>query len=51
MVVHAYNPNTWETVAGESQIQGQPGLHSETLTHKTKQKAKEHQCENSPSSP
>jgi hypothetical protein len=25
---HVYNPCTWEAEAGESQAQGQPGLHS-----------------------
>jgi hypothetical protein len=29
MVVHVCNPNTKEAEAGESQVQGQPGLHRE----------------------
>jgi hypothetical protein len=28
VMVHAYNPSTWEAKAGESQILGQPGKHS-----------------------
>ena len=49
MVAHAYNPSTWEAEAGESvQVrdqpglqkwaQGQPELHSETLSQKDKKK-------------
>jgi hypothetical protein len=29
MVVHAFNPSTWETKAGGFLSQGQPGLQSE----------------------
>jgi hypothetical protein len=32
--LHAYNPSTLEAEAGGSQVQGQPGLHSETLFQK-----------------
>jgi hypothetical protein len=35
-MVHAYNPNTQEAVAGELGIQGQPGLQSKTLSQKNK---------------
>jgi hypothetical protein len=31
MVVHTYNPSTWEAEAGGSRVQGQPGLHNEIL--------------------
>jgi hypothetical protein len=31
------NSNTWEAEAGGSQVPGQPGLQSETLSHKKKQ--------------
>jgi hypothetical protein len=47
MVAHVCNPNTQETEAEESHIQGQPGphrvpgqLHSETLSQKEKKKEK-----------
>ena len=52
MVVHAFNPSTWEAEVGESlQIRGQPGLqelvagqsvllHRETLSQKTKDQNK-----------
>jgi hypothetical protein len=36
VVVHAFNPSTQEAEAGGLQVQGQPGLHSETLPHKNK---------------
>jgi hypothetical protein len=36
MVVPAYNPSSQDVKAGESQVQGQLGLHSETLTQKRK---------------
>jgi hypothetical protein len=29
VVVHAFNPSTWEAEAGEFLSRGQPGLHSE----------------------
>jgi hypothetical protein len=35
MVVHAYNPSTWEDEAGGLRGQGQPGLHSENLSQKS----------------
>jgi hypothetical protein len=34
MEAHAYNPSTREAKAGKSQIPGQPGLHSETLSER-----------------
>jgi hypothetical protein len=47
VVVHTFNPSTWEAEAGGSmssrlawftvQVPGQPGLHRETLYQKTKQ--------------
>jgi hypothetical protein len=40
MVRQTCNPSTWEAEAGELQIQGQPPLHHEILTQKTKQKQK-----------
>jgi hypothetical protein len=33
-MVHACNPSTQEAEAEESQVQGQPGLHRETLSLK-----------------
>jgi hypothetical protein len=36
MVVRVCNPSTWVTEAGGSQVQGQPGVHNETLSQ-TKQ--------------
>ena len=44
MVVHAFNPSTWEAEAGslssrpawsKEQVPGQPELHKETLSQKT----------------
>ena len=35
--VHAFNPSTQEAKAGRVPIQGQPGLHSKTLSRNTKQ--------------
>jgi hypothetical protein len=35
--VYASNPSVWEAEAGESPVQGQPGLHSETLSLETNQ--------------
>jgi hypothetical protein len=45
VVAHAFNPNTWETEAGEFWVQGQPGLQSEFqdsqgYTEKLKKKKK-----------
>jgi hypothetical protein len=47
MVTHAFNPSTWEAEAGgflslkpvwsTEWVIGQPGLHRETLSQKTKQ--------------
>jgi hypothetical protein len=37
VVVHAYNPSTREAKAGGSFVHGQTGLHSETMSQKTKQ--------------
>jgi hypothetical protein len=34
MVVQAYTPSTWEAEAGGSRVQGQPGVHSETVSKK-----------------
>jgi hypothetical protein len=36
MVAHIFIPSTGEAEAGFSEIQGQPGLHRETLSQKTK---------------
>ena len=51
MVVHAFNPSTWEAEAGEflslrpawsiEWVPGQPGLYRETLSRKTKTKTKQ----------
>jgi hypothetical protein len=35
MMVHICNPNTREAEGGESQVPGQPRLHSDTLSQKT----------------
>jgi hypothetical protein len=35
MVAEAYNPSTQQAKPGESQIEDQPRLHSETLSQKT----------------
>ena len=50
MVAHAFNPSTWEAEAGgflssrpawsTERVPGQPGLHRETLSRKTKKKKK-----------
>jgi hypothetical protein len=37
VVVYTCNPITWEGNTGGSQVQDQSGLHSETLSHETKQ--------------
>jgi hypothetical protein len=34
MVVHSYITSTWEAEAGRSQVRGQPGVHSMTLSLK-----------------
>lgn len=34
------NPSIWETEEGESRVPAQPGLHSETVFHKTKSQTK-----------
>jgi hypothetical protein len=36
MVVHTYNPSIQETEAGGSQVCSQYGLHSQTLSQKSK---------------
>jgi hypothetical protein len=38
VVAYPYNPSTQEAEAGGSQLEGQPGLHSETLSQKTNKK-------------
>jgi hypothetical protein len=38
VVAHAYNSSTWEEEVGGTHAQGQPGLHSETLSQQTKGK-------------
>jgi hypothetical protein len=35
--MHVYNPSIWETEAGGLSVQGQPGLHNETLAQKPNQ--------------
>jgi hypothetical protein len=50
VVAHAFNPSTWDTEAGgflisrpawsTEWVPGQPGLHRETLSQKTKQNKK-----------
>jgi hypothetical protein len=37
LVVHTYNPVTWEAEVEGSRVQGQPGIHSETLSQTNKQ--------------
>jgi hypothetical protein len=36
MVVHTYNPSTWEDEASGLRVQGQPRLHSKILIQKNK---------------
>jgi hypothetical protein len=36
MVMQVYNPSIQEAEAGRAKVQGQPGLHSDTLSLKTK---------------
>jgi hypothetical protein len=43
VVEHACNPSTQEAEVGGCQIQGQPGLHSKTLSGKKKKK-KDKKC-------
>jgi hypothetical protein len=38
--VFVYNPSIWEAEAGRSQVQGQPELHSKTMSQKKKKKKK-----------
>jgi hypothetical protein len=38
MAVHTWNPSTQDAEAGVSPVQGQPGLHSKTLSHTHKKK-------------
>jgi hypothetical protein len=40
MVVHTYNASTEKAEAGRWRVQGQPGLHSQTLSQKKKKKVK-----------
>jgi hypothetical protein len=40
MVMHTCNPSTQENKARGSQVWSQPGLHSKTLSQKTKQELK-----------
>jgi hypothetical protein len=40
MVIHAYNPSTWEAKAGGLQVWDQPVLHSKTLSIKQTKKLK-----------
>jgi hypothetical protein len=35
VVVHVYNPSTWEANTGGLGVQSQPGLYSKTLSQKT----------------
>jgi hypothetical protein len=41
VVAHTYSHSTQETEAGGSQVQGQPGLHSESLSQATTKILKE----------
>jgi hypothetical protein len=41
MMVHSYNPSTWEVEAGRWQVPGQPGLQIQTLPIKRKDKRRE----------
>jgi hypothetical protein len=36
VVVHACNPSTWEAGTGGLRVQGQSGMHGETLAQKLK---------------
>jgi hypothetical protein len=36
VVVHAFNPSTWEAAWSTERVPGQPGIHRETLSRKTK---------------
>jgi hypothetical protein len=36
VVLHTCNSSTWEVEAGGLTVQGQPGLHNEILSQKTK---------------
>jgi hypothetical protein len=38
LMAHIYNPNIQEAEAGGSQVQGQPGLHGETLSQQNETK-------------
>jgi hypothetical protein len=40
LLVYTCNSSTWEAETGGLQIQGQPGLHSESLSQKKKRKEK-----------
>jgi hypothetical protein len=41
LLVYTCNSSTWEAETGGLQIQGQPGLHSESLSQKKKKERKE----------
>jgi hypothetical protein len=43
MVAETYNLSTWEALAGEFQVQGQPWLHNEIYNQKNEGKKKETQ--------
>jgi hypothetical protein len=52
MVVHIYNPSTWEAEEGGSSVQGQPGLYNnfkanvnKTLSPKTENRKTERERE------
>jgi hypothetical protein len=57
MVAHAFNPSTWEAEAGEflslraawstEWVPGQPGLHKETLSQKSKKTKKQNKTKKS----
>lgn len=40
MAVHAYNPSTQKAKVELPWVQGQPGLHGETLSQKTEEEKK-----------
>lgn len=41
MMVYAVNPGTWETEAGRSEVQGQPGYMSSCLRKQTRGKERQ----------
>jgi hypothetical protein len=42
VVLHTYNPNTWEKEAGGLEVQDDPGLHNKTLPQKNKNNQTNH---------